>query len=51
MPQVQSYEARARAKGDTVSVLTLEGAGHFDMLAPETAHGKALIEAISVLLK
>jgi len=47
---VNTYEAQARAKGDRITVLTLEGAGHFDMLGPDTSYGKALLEAISSLM-
>lgn len=43
---VVAYETRAKAKGDRITVLTLEGSGHFDMLAPDSRHGNALIEAI-----
>ena len=31
---VSSYQERARASGDDVTVLTLDGSGHFDMLYP-----------------
>ena len=48
---VSSYEASATAKGDSVTVLKLEGAGHFDMLAPGSQYGKPVIEAILALLK
>ena len=48
---VSSYEGAATSKGDSVTVLKLEGAGHFDMLAPESQYGKSLIEAILALLK
>ena len=48
---VSSYEAAARAKGDSVTVLNLEGAGHFDMLAPGSQYGKPVNEAILAFLK
>lgn len=48
---VSGYEAAATAKGDSVSVLRLEGSGHFDMLAPESPYGKQVVEAILPLLK
>jgi len=48
---VSSYEASATSKGDSVTVVNLEGAGHFDMLAPGSQYGKPLIEAILALLK
>jgi acetyl esterase/lipase len=48
---VTTYEAVAKGKGDTVTVLKLEGSGHFDMLAPDSPHGKATIDAILALLK
>ena len=48
---VRRYEASAIAKGDAVTILKLEGAGHFDMLAPESQYAKPVIEAILALLK
>ena len=48
---VSSYEAAAKAKGDSVTVLKLDGAGHFDMLAPGSQYGKPVNEAILALLK
>ena len=48
---VSSYQAAATAKGDTVTVVKLEGGGHFDMLAPASPYGKPLAEAIRDLLK
>ena len=48
---VSKYEAAASSKGDSVTVLKLEGAGHFDMLAPENRYGKSLIQAIMALLQ
>lgn len=47
---VSSYVSSATAKGDSVRVLRLEGAGHFDMLSPESQYGKSLIKAILALL-
>ena len=43
---VTSYEAQAKAKGDRITVLTLEGSSHHDMFAPDNPHGKILIQAI-----
>jgi acetyl esterase/lipase len=48
---VSSYEAAAIARGDSISVVKLDGGGHFDMLAPASPYGKALIEAILTALK
>jgi acetyl esterase/lipase len=50
-PLVSDYEGAAKARGDSVTVLKLEGSGHFDMLAPGSQYGKQLIEAILALLK
>jgi len=47
---VKSYEASAIAKGDSVTILKLKGAGHFDMLAPESQFGQPVVEAILALL-
>ena len=48
---VSGYEASATAKGDSVTVLKLEGSGHFDMLAPGSQYGELLIKAILALSK
>ncbi len=48
---VSKYEAAATAKGDSLTVLKLEGSGHFDMLAPENQYGKSLIRAILALVQ
>ncbi len=48
---VSSYEAAATAKGDSVIALKLEGAGHFDMLAPGSRYGKPVSKVILALLK
>jgi hypothetical protein len=45
------YEAPAKVRGDDVTVLELQGPGHFDMLAPGSQYGKRLIEAVFALLK
>ena len=43
---VTSYERLAKEKGDAVTISPLEGANHFDMLKPDSSHGKALIQDI-----
>jgi hypothetical protein len=35
---VSSYQKLAGARGDDVTVLTLDGSGHFDMLHPGTRY-------------
>ena len=40
------YQARAKAKGETVELLNLDYAGHFELIAPWTAPGKAVVERI-----
>jgi acetyl esterase/lipase len=39
------YKAAAAAKGDTITIVPIEG-GHFDMLDPSSAPGKAVIATI-----
>jgi acetyl esterase/lipase len=41
-----SYKAAAEAKGDSVTILSLKGASHFDPLDPSTPSGKTLLSAI-----
>lgn len=48
---VSRYEEEAKAQGEVVKVLRLNGAGHFDMLAPEGQHGKPVVEVVLALLK
>jgi acetyl esterase/lipase len=45
--QAGPYQSQAKAKGDRITILTLQKSGHFDMLEPHSPQGKALIEEIS----
>jgi acetyl esterase/lipase len=47
----QSYAAKVGAKGDTVSVATIPARGHFELIAPGTAAGDAVIAAALHLLE
>ncbi len=47
---VESFAAAARAKGDQVRVVTVDGLGHHDVMAPQTAGGQAAIHAVRQLL-
>ena len=49
--QIVAYQASARAKGDVVTVTALEGAGHFDMLAPRSPHWKTVEARFRTLLR
>jgi acetyl esterase/lipase len=51
MEQVTAYQSAARAKGDTVTIVTLEGAGHFDMLAPKSPLWKIVEERFKALVR
>lgn len=48
--QARSFAAAARAAGDDARVLMLEGAGHFDLIAPPTAAWATVSGAILDLL-
>lgn len=50
MDQIVAYQSAARAKGDVVTITTLEGARHFDMLAPQSAYWKRVEERFRALL-
>lgn len=45
-PLMMPYAAAARASGDTVDVVALDGADHFNVIDPATAIGRATVEAI-----
>ena len=51
MDQLTAYQASARAKGDTVAITTLEGAGHFDMLAPGSKYWKTVEDRFRALTR
>ena len=40
------YQNSARAKGETVELLTIDNAGHFELISPWTAAGKIVVEKI-----
>jgi hypothetical protein len=44
------YVARARARGDDASHTLVEGAGHFEVIAPSTGAFRVVLEAIRTLL-
>jgi acetyl esterase/lipase len=46
----EDYAARARARGDDASHSLVEGAGHFEVIAPSTEAFRAVVEAIRTLL-
>ncbi len=47
---VEAFATAARAQGDEVSVVTLQGLGHHDVMAPISAGGQAAIDAVRQLL-
>jgi pimeloyl-ACP methyl ester carboxylesterase len=46
----KDYYERARALGDDVALMTLEGAGHFEPVDPETPQWPVVVEAVRSLL-
>jgi len=40
------YQTHAKARGEAVELLNLEGAGHFELIAPWTASGKTVVQRI-----
>ncbi len=44
------YRENAAAKAETVSLITIEGSGHFELIAPWTAPGKLVVETIVAAL-
>jgi acetyl esterase/lipase len=51
MEQILAYQASARAKGDVVTITTLDGAGHFDMLAPRSDYWQRVEARFHELLR
>ena len=49
--QIAAYESLARSKGDAVTITALEGAGHFDMLAPRSPHWPVVAARFKALLQ
>ena len=44
--QALRHRERAKAKGETVELLTLDNAGHFELISPWTAPGARVVERI-----
>jgi acetyl esterase/lipase len=49
--QAHRYRGEARAKGDAVTLLTIDDAGHFELISPWTAAGKRVVETIITTLR
>jgi len=47
----QRYYAIARAKGDSVELIALEGAGHFEIVDPRTREWQVVLDATTHLLQ
>lgn len=47
----EAFAAAARRVGDSAEVITLPDAGHFEPMAPGTAAGRAVIEAVLRMLR
>jgi acetyl esterase/lipase len=49
--QIAAYESLARSRGDAVTITALDGAGHFDMLAPRSPHWPTVAARFKTLLQ
>ena len=45
------YQTRAKEKGESVELIALDNAGHFELIAPWTLPGKAVVAKILEALK
>ena len=45
------YQSMAEKKGDAIELVTLENAGHFELIAPWTPSGKVVVKRIVAALK
>ncbi len=50
LSQSRDYEVAARSLGDDVKLTTVKGAGHFDLIAPQSSAWRAVEEAVRSLL-
>jgi len=50
LSQSRDYEVAASSRGDDVKLTTVEGAGHFDLIAPQSSSWRAVEEAVRSLL-
>jgi hypothetical protein len=48
--QSKEYAVAARRKGDGVKLSVLDGVGHFDLIAPQSAAWLTVEEAVRALL-
>ena len=49
-PMSEDYHAAALASGDDVSLVTLQGAGHFEMVTPGSREWVQVVETIQSVL-
>jgi len=47
----EAYVAAARGKGDTANLVAVEGAGHFDVIAPTSKAWVAVEQAVRSLVR
>ena len=47
----EAYARAARRLGDSVTVVTIPGDGHFEAITPAKAAGRAVIEAVQQMLR
>ncbi|MBL0124108.1 MAG: alpha/beta hydrolase [Betaproteobacteria bacterium] len=45
------YQMQAKGKGESIELVTLDNAGHFELIAPWTAAGKVVVERIVEAVK
>ena len=45
------YQTRAKEQGESIELITLENAGHFELIAPWTAAGKVVVAKILAAVK
>ncbi len=48
--QSKEYAAAARRKGDVVNLSVLDGAGHFESIAPQSSAWLSVLEVVRALL-
>jgi pimeloyl-ACP methyl ester carboxylesterase len=49
LAQSRDFEARSKRAGETITVVEVAGAGHFDLVSPQSTAWAAVVDAVRAL--